>query len=388
MKLLFYCGHPAQYLFFRETIRRLNNNGHQSLILIKTKDVLEELVKSDGFEYLNILPRERKNSKLAIGISLLKRNMKLLPIVLKEKPDIMIGGDPSISQLGWLLRKKRFTLTEDDYPVIKALAKLTFPFAEAIVTPEVNDVGKWKGKKIGYHGYMKLAYLHPSVFTPQESMIRKYGIKKPYALLRRARLTAHHDFGIKGLNDEILDTLIDKLLDRGITPYFSSEASIPERFLSHKLDIAPVDMHHVLAFADMLISDSQSMSVEAAVLGVPSLRYSTFSGKISVLEELEHQYQLTFGIPAGEEDLLKQKLEELLKTEDLRKLFQARRQKMLSEKIDVTAFMVWFIENYPESIQIMKDNPDYQMRFRVQGTLRQAQDRLRDEDFSNQTFRE
>ena len=37
--------------------------------------------------------------------------------------------------------------------------------------------------------------------------------------------------------------------------------------------------------------------------------------------------------------------------------------KMLHEKIDVTAFYVWFIENYPQSAKIMKENPDYQLRF-------------------------
>lgn len=33
---------------------------------------------------------------------------------------------------------------------------------------------------------------------------------------------------------------------------------------------------------------------------------------------------------------------------------------MLADKIDVTAFLVWFIENWPESFKIMKENPDYQ----------------------------
>jgi len=37
--------------------------------------------------------------------------------------------------------------------------------------------------------------------------------------------------------------------------------------------------------------------------------------------------------------------------------------KMLSEKINVTPFFVWLIENYPESISIMKKNPDYQKKF-------------------------
>jgi hypothetical protein len=44
--------------------------------------------------------------------------------------------------------------------------------------------------------------------------------------------------------------------------------------------------------------------------------------------------------------------------------FQKCHKKMLLEKIDVTAFMTWFINSYPKSVEIMKENPDYQYRFR------------------------
>jgi len=37
---------------------------------------------------------------------------------------------------------------------------------------------------------------------------------------------------------------------------------------------------------------------------------------------------------------------------------------MLSEKIDVTAFLVWFVENWPESFKTMMENPGYQERFK------------------------
>jgi len=37
---------------------------------------------------------------------------------------------------------------------------------------------------------------------------------------------------------------------------------------------------------------------------------------------------------------------------------------MLEDKIDVTAFLVWFVENYPESFSIMRENPDYQAGFK------------------------
>jgi predicted glycosyltransferase len=72
MKILFYFGHPAQYLFLRETIMRLIDKGHSIKILIKTKDVLEDLLLQDRLEYVNILPHERGKSKIAIAFSLLK----------------------------------------------------------------------------------------------------------------------------------------------------------------------------------------------------------------------------------------------------------------------------------------------------------------------------
>jgi hypothetical protein len=37
---------------------------------------------------------------------------------------------------------------------------------------------------------------------------------------------------------------------------------------------------------------------------------------------------------------------------------------MLDDKIDVTAFMVWFIQDYPGSVTIMRENPEYQERFK------------------------
>jgi hypothetical protein len=131
-----------------------------------------------------------------------------------------------------------------------------------------------------------------------------------------------------------------------------------------ELKINPIEMQQVLANSTMLISDSQSMSMEAAMLGVPSIRFSDFAGRISVLDELENVYGLTFGIPANSPERLFDKINELLSLPDLIKEFENRRRKMLEDKIDVTAFLVWFIENYPDSVNIMKENPAYQDRFR------------------------
>lgn len=364
MKILFYFGHPAQYLFLRETMKQLLSDGHQVKILIKTKDVLENLIKNDGFEYTNILYKERGKSKFSIALSLVHRLFILTPIIFKYKPTLMVGTDATIAQLGKIFRINRISITEDDYEVIKTLGNLTYPFTQTILCPQVCNVGKWDNKKIGYAGYMKLGYLHPNLFKPNIQVVEKYNFPKNYALIRLARLTAHHDFGIKGISNELLDQIISKFNENGLKTYISAEGDVQGKYKQYILKIDPSDMHHVLAFSSLLICDSQSMSVEAAILGVPSIRFSSFAGRISVLEELEKKYELTFGINPNHPALLLEKLQELLSIKDLNVEFQNRRSKMLNDKIDVTAFLIWFIENYPESKEVMQENPDYQYKFK------------------------
>jgi predicted glycosyltransferase len=364
MTYLFYFGHPAQYLFLRATIKELIKlPEHKVIITIKSKDVLEDLIKTDELPYINIQQTERGNSKFSIVINLLKRTLKLFRIALKYKPDLMIGTDATIAQVGFLLNIHRITITEDDYDVIKSLAKLTYPYTEHVLCPNVCQVGKWAHKKISYSGYMKLGYLHPGVFKPDKLILNKYGLQNKYALIRLAKLNAHHDFGIKGISEGTLQAILNTLKEKGITAYISSEKDTLSEFKPYLLNISPSDMHHVLANAQLLICDSQSMSVEAAVLGVPSIRISDFAGKISVLEELERSYQLTFGISPTDTKGIFSKLNELLSFQDLSEIFQKRKTKMLMEKIDVTAYLLWLLKNYPESIDQLKNDPAIEKQF-------------------------
>jgi predicted glycosyltransferase len=364
MKFLFYFAHPAQYLAMRETIcRLLAKQTHQVIILIKTKDVLEELIHHDGLSYTNVLPKERGKSTVSIILSLLRRIVVMFPIIWRTKPDLLISTDASLAQLGRLLRINRVTIVEDDYSVIAKLAALTYPFTQTILCPEVCDVGNWQSKKVGYRGYMKLGYLHPTVFTPDNTVPMHYGLSKRYLLVRLSKLSAHHDNGMSGIDEPLLDAIIQEVtVCRDYQLWITAEGYLAPKYLSYRLLIHPADIHHVLACAIMLISDSQSMSVEAAVLGTPSIRYSDFTGKIAVLSELENRYQLTFGIPAQDREKLLTTLSWLLDTENLHDLFQERRQQMLKDKIDVTSFYVWFFENYPASKHVVEKEETFSVQ--------------------------
>lgn len=365
MNVLIQMSHPAHFHLYKNVARNLMADGHQVFILIKTKDILEDLLKASGLPYYNILKEAHRKSKLGIFWDMLVRDWRMLRFVRKHHIDLLTGSTPEVAQVGWLTHKFRINTGEDDMRIVPLFQKLAGPFVQTMLSPVTCDNWKLEPKSIKYAGFHKLAYLHPNQFTPEKSVVDRYfASDKPYFILRFAQLKAHHDItaDARGINTVVAQHLIDILLPHGDV-YITSERDLEPQFEQYRLRINPLDIHHLLAFAKLYIGDSQSMAVEAAMLGTPSLRFNDFAGKIGVLDELENNYELTYGIPSSDPQKLYDKVGELLSEPDLQNVFQQRRQRMLSEKIDVTAFFTWFIESYPESCRIMRDHPDYQYRF-------------------------
>jgi len=372
MKVLVYMGHPAHFYLYKNTISQLRADGHQVEILIKKKDILQSLLDNQGWEYHNILQEGRKNSKVGMLIGMLKRAWRLNLFVRQYNPDILTGTSVENSFIGPLRRIPVINCNEDDAAVVPLYAKLSYPGADAILNPVVCNSGKWDSKATKYPGYQELAYLHPNHFTPSREVVEGYGIDvdKPYFVLRFASLNAHHDSGIRGINTEIAERLV-KILEPHGRIYITSERPLEPQFEQYRIKINPLDMHHVMAFASLYIGDSQTMAAEAGVLGTPFVRFNDFVGRIGYLRELEDKYELGYGIhasalpadstirradgsiqPSGVEALY-ERVEQLvaIPAEERKAVYQERREKMLSEKIDCAKFLTWFIENYPESAE-------------------------------------
>jgi hypothetical protein len=364
MKILFHLGHPAHFHLFKNVIQTLTQKDHQIFILIKKKDVLEELLKASGLVYQNILSKGRKNNPVSIAIGLLSQDFKLFSFCLKTMPDILVGTSIAISHVGKVLRIPAINVNEDDSDVVPLYSKLAYPWATNILAPRVCRMGNWSDKAVFYESYHELAYLHPNTFQPNKGTASKYiSLSKPYFILRFAMLGAHHDVGIKGISNEIALKIIQLLSPFG-NIYITSERALDKELDRYRINLRPIDIHHVMHFASLYIGDSQTMAAESAVLGVPFIRFNDFVDRISYIDELEKIYKLGFGIKTNQVDILYSKINEMIKMPNRVKVFQERRQKMLSEKIDLTSFMVWFIENYPNSLQIIKRNPDYHKRFK------------------------
>ena len=364
MKILFHLGHPAHFHLFKNIIKNLKENKCQIKILIKKKDILEDLLIEEGLEFFYSSQKGRGDNNFSIAWGLFIRDLALLRTSLKFKPELLLGTSAEITHIGKLLNIPSVVVNEDDSNVVPLFSCLSYPFANHILTPSSCKTGKWKYKSINYDGYHELAYLHPNKFSTNAKTIDSlHSSNSRYFILRFAKLTAYHDTRKRGISTNIALKII-KMLEQHGKIYISSERELEPQLEKLRININPINIHHALFYADMYIGDSQTMAAEAAVLGTPSIRFNDFVGKLGYLEELEHKYGLTYGIKTSELQKLYIKIQELLNTPSLKEKWQDRRKKMLSEKIDVTAFMVWFIANYPESVEIMKKEPSFQREFK------------------------
>ena len=367
MNTLIQLSHPAHFHLYKNVAKNLMDNGHKVFILIKTKDILEDLLKQSGLPYYNILKEAHRKSKLGILWDMMVRDWRMLRFVRQNNVNLLTGSTPEVAQVGWLTGRYRVNTGEDDMRVVPLFQKMAGPFVQTMLSPAVCDNWKLEGKSVKYASYHELAYLHPNHFAADKSVVEKYfPSDSPYFIIRFSSLNAHHDKGIRGINAEIAQRLVDILKPHGRI-YITSERELEPQFEPYRIKINTLDMHHVMAFSTLYIGDSQTMAAEAGVLGVPFVRFNDFVGRIGYLNELENDYHLGYGIKASDDgaaERLYETVTELLAMPNLKEEWKNRRQKMLSEKIDYAQFLTWFIENYPESRKVMRENPDFQFRFK------------------------
>jgi predicted glycosyltransferase len=141
-------------------------------------------------------------------------------------------------------------------------------------------------------------------------------------------------------------------LEKYSAVYISSESPLPAELEKNKLHIKPEDMHAFLSGVNLLVTDSGSMTTEAAVLGIPVVRCNSFIGHggLGIFQELENEYGLIFNFK--DPVMALKKAIELAQIPDIRIEWEQKQKCLLKNKIDVTSFMVWFVEQYPESIDL------------------------------------
>lgn len=339
MRVLIDVSHPALAHVFGHVIPAFHARGHETLVVARDKDVTLALLDAYGIAHHVLAPAARtQRGRLR---ELVVREARLLALGRRFRPHLITGTSVHAARAGLLLRSRSAILNDDDAAAVPLFRWLAYPLASAIVTPTALAHERWGRRHILYPSYHALFYLHPDRFRADHAVRRDLGIpdSQPYAILRLSALEAHHDRGVKGVSQAFLRAIVDGV-GRRIRVFVSSEKPLPPEFEPLRITLRPERIHHALAGAAFFLGDSQTMTAEAAVLGTPAFRINDFVGRISYLRELE-EYELAFGFRPAEEKAALLAMERVLALPDRAAVFAARRQKLLSEKIDPVP---WFVD--------------------------------------------
>ena len=345
MRVVFCIHTPAHVHLFKNVIDDLSNRGHEIKIL--ARDYSYTLGLLDKYEFHYDVYIEATKHKYMKALQLLAYSFREYILARRFIPDIIVGIGPDEPLASALLRKPCIIFADSEPVPFQHM--INRAFANVIITPSCfrKNLGK---KQIRINGYKEIAYLHPNYFQPDPSIFNELGIdcKEKFVILRFNAFDAVHDIGRHGFSQSDKYELI-KQLEKYAHVFISPEGRLSHDLESYKLPIPYHRIHHAVYYAQLLVSDTQTLTTEAAVLGTPAVRCNNFVGPNDMgnFIELENRYGLIFSYRKPEKAIAK--AVELIQQPDLKERWAGKRQKLLADKIDVTRFMVEFIENYPES---------------------------------------
>ena len=361
MNILIDIGHPAHVHVTKHFAHEMIAKGHQVLFTCRQKEFIIQLLQTEGFDYVSFGEKYTTTIKKIWG--LVKFDYMMLLACLKFKPDIFVSlGSMYAAQVSALLKKPHICI-EDTYNMEQV--RLYKPFTELIITGDYSHPVMSKTKEFRMAGYNELAYLHPKRFVPDESVLSELGVQKgeQYVIIRFVAWNASHDIGHKGILMENKKKAVREF-SKKCKVFISSEDTLPVEFSQFHLPTHPNRIHDVIAFSSLVFGESSTMAEEAAMLGVPSIFLNNKSTYYT--QHLEHDYQLMYNLTESDDDQRNaiQMGTEILAQQKNSQVFHERKEKMLKDKIDVTAFLSWIVEKYPESIIEIRKNPDYQYHFK------------------------
>jgi predicted glycosyltransferase len=339
MRILIDILHPAHVHFFRHFHDEMADRGHELCITARDKDGSLELLRQFGLPYRHL--SDQRSGKAGLAIELAQRTHRLLKVMGEFRPDVMTGiMGPTIALAGAVRRTPAVVFYDTEFAV--QTNWFVYPLARSVCTPDCYQ-GKVRGTHVTYAGYHELAYLHPNRFQPDPKRLEAFGVApdEPFSLVRFVSWQAVHDARERGLTADQKRRLVELLQHKGRV-VVSSESPLPPD-LSGLAPAGPAeDIHHLMAYAQLVVGESATMSSEAAVLGVPAVFIATTGRGYN--DDEEKRYGLVRHFTEAEYDRAVEAIQELL-ADSPRETGRAARRRLLDDKIDVTRWMTDYFES-------------------------------------------
>ncbi len=341
MRVLFDIAHPAHVHLFKHAIRELAREDHAVCVISREKEVTTQLLDAYGIEHTVL--SSKGTYKLSLLTEWSMRELRTLKFALAFDPDVIVSRVvPTAVHAATLTGAGSVVFSDTEHSW--KIARLIAPLTDYWCTPESfnDDYGRPHHRHKGFH---ELAYLHPNWFTPDRERLREYGVDpdEPYFVLRFVSMGAHHDVSRNGLSAETKRRLVEELSAHG-TVYISSEGPLPDDLKAYEVPIPPEAIHDLLSEAKLMVTDSETMATEAALLGTPTIRSNSHAENdvLGIFVELEERELV---ISTADETAARETALELATSSTASEEWTERRDKLLDETIDVTEYMLEVIKN-------------------------------------------
>ncbi|MGB0916225.1 MAG: DUF354 domain-containing protein [Flavobacteriales bacterium] len=360
MRILIDINHPAHVHLFRNFAGEMMKQGHDVFFTTRRKEISHLLLERYDLPY-KVLGAHYK-SMLGKLWGIIKYDFLLALVALKFKPDLFLSmGSIYNSHVAFLFRKPNILLQDTENATLQN--KLSFPFSDLILNPKCYKLNLGK-KQFKYDGYHELAYLHPNRFTPDLSVLETLGVKQGerFIIMRFVSWNANHDVNHSGLTDQSKVKAV-KTCEKYGKVFVTSEGELPEEIKKNQIKIPIEKIHHAMAYASLLYGESATMASESAVLGVPAI-FLDNDGR-GYTDEQQTEFGLVFNFTESLADQQKsiEVAEEILATTNAEN-WKLKRDNMLKDRIDLTAFLVWLVNGYPETKEELFVNGQLQRKFK------------------------
>lgn len=323
--------HPAWAHQFKNIINKINTDG-ETLVLACDKDGDLRLLDAFGIKYKLMANSTGKNI-IEKGFLFLKLCITYTHEIRKFNPDILIGrASPMMAIAAKILHKPHVIF--EDTEVSKFSLNICKKCSSVIMTPQtfLTDLGE---KQLRLPIYKELFYLHEKEFTPDIEVVKRCGINpdERYAIVRFVAWNASHDVGLSGLNDRQKIDFVRRL-EKSIRVYVSNEGELPDELKGNELKIPYEDIHHVLYFASVVITEGATMANEAAVLGTYSFYLNAIA--LGYIKEQEERFGILRVLhdPVTRYEIALSETEKLLESDSFVKEANEKRKKLLEEMPD------------------------------------------------------
>lgn len=345
-RVFFDLNHPADFHFFKHIINRMKSQGYAILVVARDKECLQMLLDDAGIPYIS---RGRgKHTLLGKYLYASWILVLLLFLLIRFRPGIALSlSSPYLAILTKILGITCITFddTDDNPRLLPLIKKSTY-----LLSPATYPYKFHKGH---FHlpALKELAYLHPSLFKSEQERLGLF--------FRITRTDSIHHSNASKLNQGLVLQKME-ILSQHHPVYLSSETDSDLEDMKTIRRADPLHIHRDLASCRVFWGNSSTMAAEAAVLGIPAIFIS--AEKFAYITELE-SYGLLYYFHTDDLNGSFEMLDAILAGDPPDSQFRKSRDLLLSEKLDMTSFMDWFIENLPDSASVMEREPEYAMRF-------------------------